>query len=267
MAAQITLTISDISIRQDNEGRYCLNDLHKAAGGEKRHAPNEWIRNQQAQELIAEISKPGIPGLEQNQALRVVHGGNKQGTFAVKELVYAYAMWISPKFHLTVIRAYDALVTGQQPQYGLKQIASPYDYKHAAVQAEVENLEYAYDLIRGYKRVALEMGFTENEAVNLANEAIAEKIGLDLLKTFRIKQQMMIQHETLAKRLVELRKRRGLTQHQLAKEAGVTRETIAKLETSEVHSPAPATMATLAKFFGVSPGWLHYGYIFVKEGV
>jgi DNA-binding XRE family transcriptional regulator len=256
------LIISDISIRQDEQGRYCLNDLHKASGGESRHQPGKWDITQQAAEIIellrTEQAKTGIPVIFKKQQL---------GTFAVKELVYAYAMWISPKFHLTVIRAYDALVTGQQPQYGLKQIASPYDYKHAAVQAEVENLEYAYDLIRGYKRVALEMGFTENEAVNLANEAIAGKIGLDLLKTFRIKQQMMIQHETLAKRLVELRKRRGLTQHQLAKATGVTRETIAKLETSEVHSPAPATMATLAKFFGVSPGWLHYGYIFVKEGV
>ena len=42
-AASTALVISDISVRQDAEGRYCLNDLHKSAGGEKRHRPNYWL--------------------------------------------------------------------------------------------------------------------------------------------------------------------------------------------------------------------------------
>lgn len=98
----LALTISNISIRQDSEGRYCLNDLHKAAGNEPKHKPSEWLRNQQTKDLIQEIEKAGIPAIQSKQQL---------GTFAVKELVYSYAMWISPAFTLKVIRAYDALVT------------------------------------------------------------------------------------------------------------------------------------------------------------
>jgi hypothetical protein len=99
------LVIADISIRQDAEGRYCLNDLHRASGGEAKHKPSEWLRNKQTNELVEEISKAGIPALVSN------HGGSAPGTYVCKELVYAYAMWISAAFHLKVIRAYDQIVT------------------------------------------------------------------------------------------------------------------------------------------------------------
>ncbi|AQT03721.1 hypothetical protein A0U91_00195 [Acetobacter persici] len=49
------------------------------------------------------------------QPISVKRGGNAPGIWACKELVYAYAMWISPAFHLAVIRAFDALMTGQIP--------------------------------------------------------------------------------------------------------------------------------------------------------
>lgn len=98
------LTIADVGIRRDAAGRYCLNDLHRASGGEQRHQPRYWLANQQTQDLVKELGDSGFP-------LSVQKGGQDQGTYVAKELVYAYAMWISPAFHLAVIRAYDAMVT------------------------------------------------------------------------------------------------------------------------------------------------------------
>lgn len=112
------ITISNVTIRQDLTGRYCINDLHRAAGGEKRHQPSDWLRNQQTQELITELASPGIPGDEQNQPVISVQGSPDTGggTFVVKELVYAYAMWISPKFHLQVIQTFDKVMEDQKPK-------------------------------------------------------------------------------------------------------------------------------------------------------
>lgn len=100
------VTVAGFNVQQDAAGRFSLNDLHRAAGGENRHRPSLWIENQQTQALVDELAKAGIPALE------TVHGGANPGTYAARELVYAYAMWISPRFYLQVIRAYDALVSG-----------------------------------------------------------------------------------------------------------------------------------------------------------
>lgn len=99
------IAIEGVKVRQDDEGRYCLNDLHKASGGASHHQPAKYFANQQAKDLISEIG-------DQN-AVNVIRGrGKAQGTYVCKELVYAYAMWISASFHLRVIRTFDAVVQG-----------------------------------------------------------------------------------------------------------------------------------------------------------
>ena len=110
MNAQIS--VANVAIRQfDN--LYSLNDLHKASGGEARHKPANWLQLQQTVELVDEVSKAGNPALKENQqVIQVVHGGSKRGTYACKELVYAYATWISDKFFLQVIRTFDAVISG-----------------------------------------------------------------------------------------------------------------------------------------------------------
>ncbi|OUE44362.1 hypothetical protein BZY95_06370 [Billgrantia desiderata SP1] len=103
------LIIADTTIRTDAEGRYCLNDLHKAAGGDPKNKPANFTRLAETSELIAEL----VNGSDVSSFVvpMLVLGGRNGGTFVVKELVYAYAMWISPAFHLKVIRAYDTLQT------------------------------------------------------------------------------------------------------------------------------------------------------------
>jgi hypothetical protein len=116
------LSIDSFVIRQDADGRCCLNDLHKASGGEQRHRPKYWLANQQTKDLIEELRKPSIlskgviPPLNINQPVGVIYGGKSRGTYVVRELVYAYAMWISPRFHLQVIRAFDAMQREATPE-------------------------------------------------------------------------------------------------------------------------------------------------------
>lgn len=102
------LTILSKKIRTTNE-LYSLNDLHKASGNLNKHRPKYWLANEQTKDLIDEIAKGGIPPLS------VKHGGTNSGTWVCKELVYAYAMWISAKFHLQVIRAFDAMAQQNAP--------------------------------------------------------------------------------------------------------------------------------------------------------
>jgi hypothetical protein len=94
-----TITILTTQIRQ-HDGLYSLNDLHKAAGGESKHQPALFMRNEQTQSLIEEIKST-----DSQICTKTVHGG-KGGTYACRELVIAYAAWISAKFHLQVIRVF-----------------------------------------------------------------------------------------------------------------------------------------------------------------
>jgi hypothetical protein len=99
------LTIGTSAIRQ-LDGLYSLNDLHAAAGGDKNQQPANFMRLDQTQALVAEINSS-----EMRSSTKTING-RKGGTYVCRELVYAYANWISPAFYLKMIRAFDAL---QQP--------------------------------------------------------------------------------------------------------------------------------------------------------
>lgn len=141
------LIIADKEISRNKDGLYRLNDLHKVAGGESKHSPKEWVRSQQTKDLAQELTTA------QNPALETVNGGNKRGTYACKELVYAYAMWISPAFHVKVIRAFDALASGDIEKAanlsGSKRALTALDdmRKAKAIDMQIANAKAIYELL------------------------------------------------------------------------------------------------------------------------
>ncbi|MEQ4898228.1 MULTISPECIES: KilA-N domain-containing protein [Proteus] len=45
------IVIDGFQVRRDVAGRYCLNDLHRVSGGEKRHQPSNWSSLAQTKEF------------------------------------------------------------------------------------------------------------------------------------------------------------------------------------------------------------------------
>lgn len=109
------LVISNHTISQDKNGFFSLNDLHKVSGGASKHQPSNFMRNAETQELIKEIEFEKSNSSNLMSIAYTTTEGKKGGTFVCRELVYRYAMWISAKFSLMVIRAFDNLNTGAIP--------------------------------------------------------------------------------------------------------------------------------------------------------
>ncbi len=55
------MVIDGIEVRRDAYGRYSLNDLHRAAGGEQKKRPKYWLSNKQTCELIEQLPSEGDP--------------------------------------------------------------------------------------------------------------------------------------------------------------------------------------------------------------
>lgn len=104
------LIVAGATVRVNKNDLYSLNDLHKAAGAQEKDQPALWLRLDGTKALIDELSNSTQM---QDKDIAQSSAGRYGGTHVCKQLVYAYAMWISPKFHIHVIEAYDDLVNGR----------------------------------------------------------------------------------------------------------------------------------------------------------
>ena len=121
------LTILNNSIR-NIDNLYSLNDLHKASGGADKHSPFRFMRNEQTKDLISEINSQ-TPNLV---ASKIIRGGadlTVRGYWVCEELVLSYAMWIDPKFHLIVLRAFLAMHRNQPQQLALPEPEKKFSFE------------------------------------------------------------------------------------------------------------------------------------------
>ena len=100
------ITIIDVSIRQDAEGRYSLNDLHRAAmaaagregnPNDDHQRPGRFFESAGVQDFVTVLNA-------ENPAVSSVASvpGRRGGTYASELVVYRYAAWISAAFEVKV---------------------------------------------------------------------------------------------------------------------------------------------------------------------
>jgi len=94
------IRISNVIIKINDEGLFCINDMHKASGGHVKHTPAKWLRSSKVKDIISELETVQKRTVSKEP-------GRRGGTFVCWQLVYSYAMWIGPKFHIEVIESYD----------------------------------------------------------------------------------------------------------------------------------------------------------------
>ena len=101
------LKIQDNNIKTDEGGRFSLTDLWKLSGGKDSKKPSNFLRG--VGKPLLDYLKVDLSTFKPVNAKSGRYGG---GTYVCKELVYSYAMWISPEFQVKVIRAFDQLAQG-----------------------------------------------------------------------------------------------------------------------------------------------------------
>ena len=132
-----SLTILKTTIRKfDN--LHSLNDLHFAAGGEAKHKPSNFIRLDTTVELIEAIKADS-----DREPVKVIRGTNG-GTYVCEELVLSYAMWISPKFHLIVLRAFLAMHKAESQNANQIQPLVERKYTFEFTEYELEQLVWLW---------------------------------------------------------------------------------------------------------------------------
>jgi hypothetical protein len=108
-----TITLFDTTIRQDADGRFCLNDLHKAAmangQAQKDHNPARFLRNDGVKEFVSLLELES-----QNPPIKIVKGRGITGTYATELVALRYAGWISARVEVEVYKTFQKVAQADE---------------------------------------------------------------------------------------------------------------------------------------------------------
>ena len=107
-----------VEITQDDNGRYCLNDLFKASGASRSKAPVQFLRWKQSGVEVVNLNGVNPHHLPEDFESYVIVTGKGRGskTFAPLKVVYKYAAFISKDFENAVYDAFTKLTTGNMQE-------------------------------------------------------------------------------------------------------------------------------------------------------
>lgn len=139
------LVICNTEITQDENGRYSLNDLHKASGSAVKDLPNKFMASKSFKSIVDIL-------IAENSAFEPVvkkQGRYTGGTWICKELVYKYAMWVNASFELTVIRTFDSIKSEPVTMQALNELTKK-------IESDKQIASYCGTELAKYKKVKKE---------------------------------------------------------------------------------------------------------------
>lgn len=91
------LMIGKAPVSTNADGLISLTDLWKAAGGENRNRPGEWLKTDGVRKFVGAVANG-----EDSRHFVQTKPGPGGGTFAHWQIALAYAKWLSPALHMQV---------------------------------------------------------------------------------------------------------------------------------------------------------------------
>lgn len=96
------MNIDTYEVTQNETGLFLMRDLFRASDAPDHKSPTVFFRQNSTNEIIELMGGDCINKVR----------GSKGGVYACKEVVIAYAMWISPEFYLKVLRTFSKVAEG-----------------------------------------------------------------------------------------------------------------------------------------------------------